>query len=143
MNINKIILSGYIGQNPDAKTTNSGVALTTFSLGNTSGFGENKKTLFIKVICWRQVAEYVRRYAKKGDYVVVVGRLDKNEYTDKTGKTAKDYQIIADDIELKSKNGETPQQQLSDNNPWKDADPFGGTFKTQELDYGEQSEIPF
>ncbi len=126
MNINKIIISGYLGQNPLVKATNSGKYLTTFSVGNTTGWGESEKTSFFKVVCWNKTAEYISRYGKKGDFVVVVGRLDKNEYNDKDGQTHKEYSIIADDVELKSKgNGQTqPQQQQtqsSDNNPWADA----------------------
>ena len=145
MNINKIIISGYLGQNPLVKATNSGKYLATFSVGNTTGWGESEKTSFFKVVAWNKTAEYLARYGKKGDFVVVVGRLDKNEFTDKSGQTCKDYSIIADDVELKSKgNGQTQQQptQQPQQAQWSDTQTAMSMFGAVELDADEQS-IPF
>jgi single-strand DNA-binding protein len=141
-NINKIILSGYIGVNPELKATQNGKRITRFTIGCKSQWGDNAPTDWFKIVAFDKTAEYMQRYAKKGDYAIVVGTLKKNEWVDsKTNIAHKDYEIWANDIELKSKNNNTTQltqTQSSDNNPFKDAG-----INVQEVDTFNDDDIPF
>lgn len=137
-NINKVVLSGYLGMNPELKVTQSGKRVTRFTLGCKSQWGDNAPTDWFKIVAFDKTAEYMQRFGKKGDYAVVVGTLKKNEWVDsKTNIAHKDYEIWANDIELKSKT--TQQQQTTDaNNPFLNAG-----MAAQEVPNTFDDDIPF
>ena len=86
--LNKIIIMGRLTRDPELRRTGSGTAVTSFSLAVDRDFksqsGE-KETDFIDVVAWRSTAEFVSRYFTKGRMVVVEGRLQIREWTDKDG----------------------------------------------------------
>ena len=99
--LNKIFLMGRLTRDPELKRTQSGTAVTSFSLAVDRDFkGQNgeKETDFIDVVAWRSTAEYVSKYFTKGRMAVVEGRLQIREYTDRDGNKRRVAEVVADQV---------------------------------------------
>ena len=99
--LNKIILMGRLTRDPELRRTQSGTAVTSFSLAVDRDFksqnGE-KETDFIDVVAWRQTGEFVSRYFTKGRMAVVEGRLQIRDWTDKEGNKRRSAEVVADQV---------------------------------------------
>ena len=99
---NRVMLIGRLTRDPELRYTSTGLAVTTFTIAvdrrakNQAG---EKVTDFFRCKAWRQTAEFVNEYVKKGRLVAVDGRIEMSEYTaqDGTRKTAVD--IVCDNVE--------------------------------------------
>jgi len=105
--MNKIMLIGNLGRDPEMNYTPSGVAVTKFSLAvnriTKSSTGEKEKeTEWFNIVAWRQLAEICNNYLHKGDKVYIDGRLQQRKYTDKTGVERWMTEVIANDMEMLS-----------------------------------------
>ena len=99
--LNKIFLMGRLTRDPELRRTQSGTAVTSFSLAVDRDFkGQNgeKETDFIDVVAWRSTAEYVSKYFTKGRMAVVEGRLQVRDYTDREGNKRRAAEVIADQV---------------------------------------------
>jgi single-strand DNA-binding protein len=99
--LNKIFLMGRLTRDPELRRTQSGTAVTSFSLAVDRDFkGQNgeKETDFIDVVAWRSTAEYVSKYFTKGRVAVVEGRLQVRDYTDRDGNKRRTAEVIADNV---------------------------------------------
>ena len=99
--LNKIILMGRLTRDPELRRTQSGTAVTSFSLAVDRDFksqsGE-KETDFIDIVAWRSTAEFVSKYFTKGRMAVVEGRLQTRDWTDREGGKRVATEIVADNI---------------------------------------------
>ncbi len=122
MALNRVILFGRIVRDPETRQTQSGIAVCKFTVACDRQF-KNQQTGerecdFIEVQAWRQAAEFVGRYFKKGDAITVEGSLRNNNYTDNNGVKHYGYIVMAEQIGFgggKSDNGNGGSgQQYSD-----------------------------
>ena len=99
--LNKIILMGRLTRDPELRRTQSGTAVTSFSLAVDRDFksqsGE-KETDFIDIVAWRNTAEFVSKYFTKGRMAVVEGRLQIRDWTDRDGGKRRSAEVIADNV---------------------------------------------
>lgn len=100
LNLNKVILAGHITHDLELKQTPSGVSTTTFSVAVNRRFEKDGKreTDFLSVVAWRQTAEFVCRYFKKGSAICVTGSIQTRKWTDKDGNNRYATEIVADDV---------------------------------------------
>ena len=99
--LNKVIVIGRLVRDPELRRTQSGTAVTSFSLAVDRDFkGQNgeKETDFIDVVAWRTTAEFVSKYFTKGRMAVVEGRLQIREWTDKDGNKRRSAEVVADNV---------------------------------------------
>ena len=99
--LNKIILMGRLTRDPELRRTQSGTAVTSFSLAVDRDFksqGGEKETDFIDVVAWRSTAEFVSKYFTKGRMAVVEGRLQIRDWTDRDGGKRRCAEVIADNV---------------------------------------------
>ena len=115
--LNRIIVMGRMTRDPELRRTNSGTAVTSFSLAVDRDFksqsGE-KETDFIDVVAWRNTAEFVSKYFSKGRMAVVEGRLQLRDWTDKNGNKRRSAEIVADNVyfgDSKRDGGDTVQSE--------------------------------
>ena len=132
--LNKIILMGRLTRDPELRRTQSGTAVTSFSLAVDRDYkaqdGE-RETDFIDIVAWRSTAEFVSKYFSKGRMAVVEGRLQVRDWTDKDGNKRRSTEVLADSVYFgDSKRSESDTQ----------AD-AGGGFR--ELTGEERGETPF
>ena len=99
--LNKIILMGRLTRDPELRRTQTGTAVTSFSLAVDRDFksqnGE-KETDFIDIVAWRGTAEFVSKYFTKGRMAVVEGRLQIRDWTDRDGGKRRSAEVIADNV---------------------------------------------
>lgn len=98
-NFNKVILGGRLTSDIELKQTTSGISVCTFSLAvnRKTGKDQEQKTDFIDCQAWRQTAEFLSRYFKKGSSLCIVGQLQKSDWTDKDGNKRYKTEVIVDE----------------------------------------------
>lgn len=100
--LNHITIMGRLTRDPEMRSTQSGVAVASFTLAVDRDFGgrdgAEKQTDFIDCTAWRHTAEFVSKYFSKGRMAVVSGRLQIDNYTDNDGNKRKAAKVIADNI---------------------------------------------
>ena len=100
--LNKIILMGRLTRDPELRRTQSGTAVTSFSLAVDRDFGSKetgeKETDFIDIVAWRNTAEFVSKYFTKGRMAVVSGRLQIRNWNDKDGNKRRSAEVVADNV---------------------------------------------
>ena len=99
--LNKIFIMGRLTRDPELRRTQSGTAVTSFSLAVDRDFksqsGE-KETDFIDVVAWRSTAEFVAKYFTKGRMAVVEGRLQIRDWKDREGNNRRSAEVVADNV---------------------------------------------
>jgi single-strand DNA-binding protein len=97
--MNTITAIGNVGRDPELRYTGSGVPVCKVPLADTRGKkGEDQKTIWYDVVTFNELAEAVAEEIRKGDRLVVIGRLQIEDYTKKDGTPAKRVELIADTI---------------------------------------------
>lgn len=106
--LNVVALMGRLVADPELRHTPNGVATCTFRIAVDRNFvrqGEERKADFIDIVAWRQSAEFVCRYFRKGNLIAVNGSLQTRNYEDKNGNKRTAYEVVADNIHFaESKN---------------------------------------
>lgn len=146
--INRVVLVGRLTRDPEMKYTQSGIAVTRFTLACDRPFtGQDGKREadFIDCTVWRKQAENVAQYLKKGSLAGVEGRLQISSYEDKDGQRRYRAEVVADSVRfLESKKDSASATQASA--PKQEApagfgaDPFAGNEVPFDL---SESELPF
>lgn len=109
--LNCAILMGRLTADPELKTTNSGLSVTSFSVAVDRRYaksGEEKQTDFINIVAWRQTAEFICKYFKKGQMIAVQGSIQTRNYEDKNGNKRTAFEVVADNVSFcgsKAENG--------------------------------------
>lgn len=100
MAFNKVILMGRLTANPELKQTQSGIAVTSFSLAvdRKGKTGEDKVCDFIPIVAWRQTAEFICKYFKKGSAILVCGELQTRSWTDNNGNKRSTTEVVAGEV---------------------------------------------
>lgn len=103
--LNKIMLIGNLGKDPEMNYTQGGSALTKFSLAvnrsyKTSSGEKRDETEWFNIVAWDKLAETCNTYLHKGSKVFVEGRLTQRKYTDKNGVERTAIEITAQDVEF-------------------------------------------
>jgi single-strand DNA-binding protein len=110
--MNKIMLIGNLGRDPEMNYTPDGVAVAKFTLAVTQRRGKSatgerqEETTWFNVVAWRQLAEICSTYLKKGAKVFIEGRLTMRKYTDKTGAERMAVEVVASDMEMLTPKGQ-------------------------------------
>ena len=98
---NKVILIGNLVEDPELKQTPNGVPVTNFRIAVSRRF-QNKDGQqdadFINVVCWRQSAEFVKRYFNKGRSILVCGSLQSRTWTDNNNQKRYTLEVVADEV---------------------------------------------
>ena len=94
---NHITVTGRIGQEPELRFTPSGMAVAEFSLADTYGKDDKKKTTWHNCVAFGQLAENIVSCAGKGKTVIVTGRYEQDEYTKKDGTKGKTTKLVVDE----------------------------------------------
>lgn len=99
--LNSVIIMGRLTADPELRTTASGLSVTSFTVAVDRRFqrqGEDKQTDFISVVAWRQQADFVTRFFRRGQMIAVQGSLQVRNYEDKNGNKRTAYDVVADNI---------------------------------------------
>ena len=97
--MNKVILVGRLTRDPEVRYTQTGKAVTSFSVAVNTGFGDNKRADFIPIVVWDKLAEICGNNLTKGRNVLVEGRLQISEY-EKDGQKRRTTEVVAQNVEF-------------------------------------------
>ena len=107
MSLNKVMLIGNVGKDPEIRYIDNGVCTATMSLATTTpgytlqnGTQVPEHTEWHRIVLWRKLAEIVERYVHKGEKIYIEGQLRTRSFTDKKGATRYVTEIWADNLEL-------------------------------------------
>lgn len=111
MSVNKVILVGNLGKDPELRYTPSGAAVATFSLATSERYkGKDgqmqEKTEWHNIVAWRQLAEICGKYLHKGKQVYIEGKIQTRSYDDRDGNKRYMTEIIADQMQMLGRAGE-------------------------------------
>ena len=95
---NKVILIGNLTSDVELKQSTSGASVCSFSIAVNRKMAKNNECDFINVVAWRQQAEFVCRYFKKGNPILVCGQLQTRNWTDNNGQKRYATEVIADEV---------------------------------------------
>jgi single-strand DNA-binding protein len=144
MSVNKVILIGNVGKDPEIRHLDSNVSVASFSLA-TSEVYNNKagervtQTEWHNIVCWRNLATLAEKFIKKGSQIYVEGRIRSRSYdaNDGTKKTA--YEIYADEVRLLDKKPGAPGMGSDNSTP---PPPRAGNDAPAKNDIADEGSAP-
>jgi single-strand DNA-binding protein len=103
--VNKVILIGNLGRDPEVQNFENGVKKAAFTLATTEAYKgkDGEKTTHTEwhnIVMWRGLADVAERFLKKGNTIYVEGRIRKREYEDKEGQKKFIYEILGDSMQM-------------------------------------------
>ena len=112
MSLNKVMLIGNVGKDPEVRHLESGAVTASFTLATTERYkdknGETKEqTEWHNIVCWRSLAEIVEKYVRKGTQLYIEGRIRTRSYSDRDGNTRYITEINADNLQMLGRKGES------------------------------------
>jgi single-strand DNA-binding protein len=134
--MNKSIIVGRLGRDPEVRTTQSGIAVCNLAVATDDR--EKKGGEWVKVTDWHQVvcfgndAEFAGKYLVKGSSVAVEGKAKRRKYTDKTGAERESFEIVADRVEAV---GSRPAEQGAAPRPAQSARASAGADFSDEVPF--------
>ena len=135
--LNKVIIMGRLGADPELRYLQNNVPVARFSLAVDRDFKDKasgqKVTDWIGVVAWRGTAEFAAKYFRKGRVAVVEGRLQTNSYTDQAGNKRSYLEVVAESIYFGDSKTSAPGQPATEST--------GQTF-TEESDV-DDGQLPF
>src|SRR6266850_294423 len=105
MSVNKVILVGRLGRDPETRYTGGGQAVANFSVATDETYkdrnGEKqKRTEWHKIVVWGKQAEIAQQYLKKGSLIFIEGRIQSREWQDKEGQKRTSFEIVANNFRM-------------------------------------------
>jgi len=148
MSVNKAILVGNLGKDPELKYTPSGTAVCTFSLATTERYKDKSgqtqdKTEWHNIVVWAGLAEICGKYLTKGKQVYIEGRIQNRSYDDRDGNKRYVSEIVASEMQMLSRAGEQGGggPAAGGNRP-ASASPQGAS-RDEESQFNPDDDIPF
>ena len=152
--LNHIVIMGRLTRDPELRTTQAGVSVTSFTVAVDRDFGGRdggeRQTDFIDCVAWRSTGEFVSKYFHKGSMMVVSGSLQSRKWQDREGNNRTSWEINADNVYFgeSRRDGDSSRDSYSNNTYSSSYDsgrssapaPASNTFV--ELDDGD-GELPF
>ena len=107
---NRVIFMGRLTHDPEIRTTQNGITMCRFSIAVERSYqkGQEKQTDFFDVICWRNTAEFVSKYFRKGQMIHIEGTMQNDNYTDQNGVKQYRMKVNAEKVDFC---GDKPQYQ--------------------------------
>ena len=104
LNLNKVVLCGRLTADPELKQTTGGIAVVSFTLAvnrryqsKSADGAQAQQADFISVVAWRQTAEFISRYFKKGSALCVTGSIQTRSWQDQQGQKRYATEVVADE----------------------------------------------
>jgi len=101
--LNKVMIIGHLGRDPEMRYTPSGRPVTTFSVAvsrtwNTVDGERHSETEWFNIVAWGNLAEICKQYLKKGQQVFIEGRLQTRHWEDKEGQKRTSVEVVANEM---------------------------------------------
>ncbi len=142
--VNKAIIVGYLGQDPEVRYTQNGTAVCNLSVATSKRYKDQSgqqvdKTEWHRIVAWQRLAENCGEYLRKGSMVFVEGELETRQWQDKDGNDRWTTEIVARVIQFLDRKGDTPNQSGGQRKQSKSSEPQGQNYDKPESD----DDLPF
>lgn len=145
--VNKVILVGHLGKDPEVRHLESGAAVANFSMATTESYKDKNgnrqdQTEWHNIVLWRGLAEVAEKYLKKGNLVYIEGKLKTRSWQDKEGATRYTTEIVGDNMTMlgsKSDNSSSSSQNDVD----RESDKKEVRQKVDLEEEKEEDDLPF
>ncbi len=105
--VNKVILVGHLGRDPEVRTTQSGMTVANFTLATTEKFKNEEKTEWHRIVTFGKLAEICGQYLTKGKLVFIEGRLQTKDWEDKEGVKRSTTEVVANEMKMLGGKGDS------------------------------------
>ena len=122
--INRVVLVGRITRDPETQQTNTGIPYVRFTIAVNRPFKDQngeRPADFINCVAWRNQAEFLQRFVKKGNQLAVEGRIQTNSYQDANGNNRQAFDILVESV--------SNLEPASKNDGYQPQPPFGNGFQ--------------
>ena len=136
--INKMILQGRLCKSVDMRTTKNDNSVASFTIAWSEKYGQTEQSLFMNCVAWNNQAEFISKYFRKGDMVVVEGKLTTRSYEDGNGDKRYVTELIVEKAHFcGSKQDSKPQQVAGDLNTYSSGtdEDFKSTSDDEDLPF--------
>ena len=122
--INRVVLVGRITRDPETQQTSTGIPYVRFTLAVNRPFKDQngeRQADFINCVAWRQQADFMTKFVRKGNQLAVEGRIQTNSYTDASGNNRQAFDILVESV--------SSLEPASKNDGYQPQPPFGNGFQ--------------
>lgn len=140
MSVNKVILIGHLGKDPEVSVVGDGIKVAKFSIATSESYSKDgqkvEQTEWHNVVAWRGLAEVAEKYLQKGKQVYIEGKIRTRNYDDKEGVKRYATEIVADSFQMLGKKSDSDSSYKTDPEPT--------SFKSTEFDAVQANDdLPF
>ena len=113
--VNKVIIVGNLGQDPEVRVTNNGVSIATLSVATSESWKDQQgeqveKTEWHRVVAFKRLAEIMGEYLHKGSKVYIEGKLTTRKWQDQQGQDRYTTEVVASEMQMLDSKGDAPQR---------------------------------
>lgn len=144
--VNKVILIGNLGKDPEVRHLENGATVANFPLATSETYTDRntgqrvENTDWHDIVVWRGLAEVVEKYVKKGTKIYVEGKLKKRSWQDKEGNTRYTTEVVADELTILSR----PEQRSEPNQaPYSSSGTPEAPSRVDDIIDNDQDDLPF
>jgi len=143
VSFNRVILAGNLTRDPELRFTQSGTPVCGFGLAVNRVFSKNDEVDFFNVSAWRELGETIANYKKKGDPILVEGRLQYRTWEAQDGSKRSAVDVVADNVQFLGGRGDSDDGAASGGGQARSGGGQGG--RREEVDINEEDfeDIPF
>lgn len=138
--MNSCNFTGRLTADVELKSTPNGIPVVSFTLAVKRPMVKDK-TDFINFIAWQHTAEYLSKYAKKGDVVIVSGVLTSRNWEDNNGNKRTAFEAVCNSAEAINSRKNNQGEQTPTENKYAENNPYTGTSQLEEIT--DDEELPF
>ena len=147
-NFNKVILGGRLTADPELKQTPNGIPVTSFTVAvnRRSSKAEQRTADFINCVAWRQQAELISRYFRKGSCICIVGNLQVRTWNDQNGQKRYTTEVIVDEVNFVDSASESKGGSDNGYNPYAEQSPAFSSNKDEAPKFEQMiddDDLPF
>ena len=141
--VNKVILIGNLGKDPDVRHLENGASVANFPIATSENYKDRKtgekvsQTEWHNIVVWRGLADIAERFLKKGDKIYIEGKLRTRSWQDQEGNNRYTTEVIADNLTMLGKSAENsnPSPTTTVASDTKTNDDFSGPDETDDLPF--------
>jgi single-strand DNA-binding protein len=148
MSVNKAILVGFVGNDPEVRYLDSGAAVANFRLATSENYtnraGEKvSQTEWHNVVLWRGLAEIAEKYVKKGTQIYIEGRIRTRSWDDRDGNKRYTTEIVGDNMQLMGRRGDNVSDGPTERNEAPQSNAASQPMEKPEPDNDGTDDLPF
>lgn len=146
--LNSAVIMGRLVADPELRTTGTGLSVTSFTVAVERRFakpGEDRGADYIDVVAWRQTADFVTKFFRKGSMIAIQGYLQTRNYEDKNGNKRKAVELVADNVSFCGSKSETGTASAPRDDYQRAAEPAPSYSTADAGDFSEitEDDLPF